>query len=162
MLERKKEREREIESDRERDREERGETERLEDRRKRNGEEMEIMATVVRGSRNRAGGGPALTDYGLASRRQVVWWGDPRSSTSPLSLLSPSPPPPTVLVSSLVRSSLLVSLALARSLLPATLVLSLLRGRGSHPQRAARELRGCEAMRKWGREGKGSRSVPSE
>lgn len=87
------------------------------------------MATVVRGSRNRAGGGPALTDYGLASRRQVEWWGNPRSSTSPLSLLSTSPPPPTVLVSSLVRSSLLVSLALVRSLLPATLVLSLLRGR---------------------------------
>lgn len=47
-----------------------------------------MEATVVRGSRNRAGGGPALTDYGLASRRQAVWWGDPRSSSSsPLSLL---------------------------------------------------------------------------
>lgn len=49
---------------------------------------MEVVATVVRGSRNRAGGGPALTDYGLASRRQAAWWGGPRSS-SPLSLSSP-------------------------------------------------------------------------
>lgn len=39
--------------------------------------EVEVVATVVRGSRNRAGGGPALTDYGLASRRQPVWWGAP-------------------------------------------------------------------------------------
>lgn len=39
--------------------------------------EVEVVATVVRGSRNRAGGGPALTDYGLASRRQAVWWGGP-------------------------------------------------------------------------------------
>lgn len=36
-----------------------------------------MVATVVRGSRNRAGGGPALTDYGLASRRQPAWWGAP-------------------------------------------------------------------------------------
>lgn len=67
---------------------------------------MEVMATVVHGSRNRAGGGPALTDYGLASRRQVVWWG---GTPGVVLVLFPSsrrqPPPPTVLVSSLVRSS---------------------------------------------------------
>lgn len=64
-------RKRKIQREKERERAERG-------RRKRSGEEVEVEATVVRGSRNRAGGGPALTDYGLASRRQAVWWGGPQ------------------------------------------------------------------------------------
>jgi len=62
--------ERKIEKERGEERERAKDPER--DRRKRSGEEVEAMATVVRGSRNRAGGGPALTDYGLASRRQAV------------------------------------------------------------------------------------------
>ena len=64
--------------------------------------EVEVVATVVRGSRNRAGGGPALTDYGLASRRQPAWWGAPG-----VVVLFPSRLRRLVLVSSLASSSLL-------------------------------------------------------
>jgi len=74
--EREREREREEEREREKERERAKDPER--GRQKRSGEEVEVVATVVRGSRNRAGGGPALTDYRLASRRQAVWWGGPQ------------------------------------------------------------------------------------